>query len=400
MKIYDASGFNTSLTGSFSGSLTGIASHAITASYALNAGGGAGAGFPFSGSGEITGSLFVSGGNISGSFVGDGSGLTGIRVEQSTITSASFTNVTEYTASHNFNTKQVLVSTYFNDDTLFFPQEIKILNDSNVTLKFNTETSGRVVIAKAGHLISGSFAADQATVVESFTAQTTVNVLHGFGSKNVITQVYEGDSVINPESITTVDSNNVLVTFGSPRTGRVVVAKGGHKVIGATVISENTVVDTFTSQSVIVTSHNFGTKNVIAQVYLDDDSQILPASLVTTDGNTVTTTLDQARSGRVVVGKAGHIISSSVQAIVNYNNIENLPTLISSSAQITLVDSASYAVTSSYASSIPNTITGSLSTQVDNQNANSGSLSFWQGTQAEYDIISSSADPNTVYFVK
>lgn len=40
--------------------------------------GGSGAGFPFSGSAEITGSLFVSGGNISGSFVGDGSGLTGV----------------------------------------------------------------------------------------------------------------------------------------------------------------------------------------------------------------------------------------------------------------------------------------------------------------------------------
>ena len=51
-----------SLTGSFSGSLRGTAttaSFAITASYALNAGGGIG--FPFTGSALITGSLGVTG---------------------------------------------------------------------------------------------------------------------------------------------------------------------------------------------------------------------------------------------------------------------------------------------------------------------------------------------------
>jgi hypothetical protein len=59
-----------SMTGSFTGSFTGSgvalvgvisSSFAETASFALNAGGGAGAGFPFSGSADITGSLNVSG---------------------------------------------------------------------------------------------------------------------------------------------------------------------------------------------------------------------------------------------------------------------------------------------------------------------------------------------------
>ena len=59
-----------SMTGSFTGSFTGSGvalvgvvstSFAETASFALNAGGGAGAGFPFSGSADITGSLNVSG---------------------------------------------------------------------------------------------------------------------------------------------------------------------------------------------------------------------------------------------------------------------------------------------------------------------------------------------------
>ena len=448
MKIYDASGFDASLTGSFTGSfygdgsnLTGIvtytkaeisgssnlvsaslaasisnildgstpvesASRATTASYALNA--GAGSGFPFSGSADITGSLYVSGGNISGSFVGDGSGLTGINIVQSTITSASFTSVTEYTASHAFNTKQLLVNTYFDDDTQFFPQEIKILDNSNVALKFDSSTSGRVVIAKAGHLISGSFIAEEATVVDTFTNATSKNVYHRFNTKNVIVQVYEGDNVINPASITTTDADNVNVTFGTARSGRVVVAKGGHRVTGTTLTEETTVVDTFTSQSTINTVHNFNTKNVLVQVYLDDDTQIIPASLTTVDLNTVVVTLDQARSGRVVVGKAGHIITGSVVAgAVSFANVYNKPTLVSGSGQIDLSQtvgtaaSSSYAttaVTSSFASSISSTITGSLTTKVDNQNASSGSLSFWQGSQTEYDALGS-YDQSTVYFV-
>jgi hypothetical protein len=57
---------SNALSGSFSGSFEGngsgltnivSSSYALTASYALNAGGGAGAGFPFSGSAVITGSL-------------------------------------------------------------------------------------------------------------------------------------------------------------------------------------------------------------------------------------------------------------------------------------------------------------------------------------------------------
>jgi hypothetical protein len=62
-------------TGSFSGSLTGIAtsaSFATTASFALNA--GAGAGFPFTGSARITGSLGVTGSlTVVSSFAASGS---------------------------------------------------------------------------------------------------------------------------------------------------------------------------------------------------------------------------------------------------------------------------------------------------------------------------------------
>jgi hypothetical protein len=40
-----------------------------------------------------------------------------------------------------------------------------------------------------------------------------------------------------------------------------------------------------------------------------------------------------------------------------------------------------------------------IASQSVNNNTSSGSLSFWQGSQAEYNAISNSADNNTIYFV-
>ena len=169
---------------------------------------------------------------------------------------------------------------------------------------------------------------------------------------------------------------------------------------------------------------------------------IIPTSVNTTSNNTVRITFDTPRSGRVVVAKGGHIVSgSSVASSVEFTNVQNKPTLISSSAQIASSDldmngnkvlfanvyggtgdlpSAStyhgmfahvHSTGQGYfahagqwvelaTSASLSSNTGSLSTKVDNQNANSGSISFWQGSQTEYNAISSSADPNTLYIIR
>jgi len=474
MKIYDASGFNSKLTGSFTGSfygdgsnLSGIVTYtqaeisgssnlaisnildgttpvhrATTASFALNADS---SGFPFSGSADVTGSLFVSGGNISGSFIGDGSGLTGVTMIESTIISASFTNANEYTASHNLNTEQVLINTYFNDGTQFFPEEIKVLSNSAVALKFNTSTSGRVVIAKAGHLVTGATLISENTISDTFTNASVISTSHNFNTKDVFVTVYlDDDTQIIPSEIKTTNENTVLVTLDQNRSGRIVVGKAGHIISGSTTITEtSTVTDTFSNTATKTVNHGFNTKNILVNVYTSDDEMIIPSSVNTISSGSVRITFDTPRSGRVVVAKGGHLVSGS--SAVDFNNVQNKPTLISSSAQIASSDldmngnkvlfanvyggtgdlpsAATYhgmfahvhstgqgyfahagqwielATSESLSSTITNN-TGSLSTKVDNQNANSGSISFWQGLQTEYDAISSSADPNTLYIIR
>lgn len=77
------------------GSIFGSSSYALTASFALNAGGGSGAGFPYSGSAVITGSLLVSGNGITGSLFGTSSYTTDFD-DYDYLLSNSFRNLYNY----------------------------------------------------------------------------------------------------------------------------------------------------------------------------------------------------------------------------------------------------------------------------------------------------------------
>ena len=140
-------------------SLAATSSYALTASYALNA--GEGSGFPFTGSAGIQGDLHVTNTVSASAFIGDGSQLTGIAagggsvVENATVYD-NFTNVTSHTSAHNFGTKNVLVQVFNSDDQVIIPSTITAINVNNVRITFPEPVTGRVIIAKGGHLISGS----------------------------------------------------------------------------------------------------------------------------------------------------------------------------------------------------------------------------------------------------
>ena len=234
---------------------------AVTAS---GGGGGTGAGFPYSGSAVITGSLYVSGGNISGSFVGDGSGLTGLTVSEFSTVEDTFTNATSHSVVHNFGTKNVFVQVFESDDTLLIPYSVTTTTANQVDIVLGDTLSGRVVIGKAGHIISGSLSnaisssyattasyiqasgvdgtvanattasfavtasyaenAGGGNVTGSFNNVTSSIVTHNFGTKSIIVQVWDNNNyVINPSSIQANTDNQVTITFAAPESGYIVV---------------------------------------------------------------------------------------------------------------------------------------------------------------------------------
>ena len=93
-------------------------------------------------------------------FVGDGSGLTDITVSQDATVSQTFTNVTTASVDHNFDTKNVSVVIYDDNDEQFIPSKVKLTNNNTVTVHMDPATSGRIHIVRGGHIVSGSIPFD------------------------------------------------------------------------------------------------------------------------------------------------------------------------------------------------------------------------------------------------
>ena len=68
----------------------------------------------------------------------------------------TFTNTTSKVITHNFGSKDVIVSVFDSTDNLIIPESIVTTNDNNVTITFAENTTGRAVVARGGHIVSGS----------------------------------------------------------------------------------------------------------------------------------------------------------------------------------------------------------------------------------------------------
>jgi hypothetical protein len=106
--------------------------------------------------GTLTGSLNISGSITATSFVGDGSQLTNISIGQTATVQKSFTNQSTWVVDHNLNTVNAIVQVYDNDNYQIIPQTLRITDNNNVTITFESARSGYVVVANGGHIVSGS----------------------------------------------------------------------------------------------------------------------------------------------------------------------------------------------------------------------------------------------------
>jgi hypothetical protein len=91
----------------------------------------------------------------------DGSGAItfgDIGISEVATVSDTFTNATSKTVTHNFGTKNVIVSVYDDNDGYFLPSSIITTDTNTVTVTFVGTESGRVVVAKGGHVVQGTAA--------------------------------------------------------------------------------------------------------------------------------------------------------------------------------------------------------------------------------------------------
>jgi hypothetical protein len=156
---------------------------------------------------EFTGSLSVSGSVTATEFIGDGSGLTNLTVSQTATVKQAFDNST-WNINHNLDTLNPIAQAYDSDGYQIIPQTVRIVDADNMTMTFPASVSGSAVVAKGGHIVSGSINADNISGFDE-KVKTKLNLDGVFsGSEQVILQ---GDVTGTAESssIASIDGGDI-----------------------------------------------------------------------------------------------------------------------------------------------------------------------------------------------
>lgn len=111
-------------------------------------------------SNNYTGNVNIDGSITASYFVGDGSQLTNITVDQAATIQRSFTNSSTWVVNHNLNTVNPIAQVYDGDDYQIIPETLRVTDNNTITVTFENPRSGYVVVAKGGHVVSGSISAD------------------------------------------------------------------------------------------------------------------------------------------------------------------------------------------------------------------------------------------------
>jgi len=134
----------------------------------------------------ITGSVNLSGAVTASAFVGDGSRLTNISVSQNATIQRSFTNSSTWVVNHNLNTPNAIAQVYDTDGYQIIPSTLRHTDDNTITITLSTAQSGYVVVAKGGHIVSGSIDSNNISGL-STSITNQVNVLGVFSGSSQVT---------------------------------------------------------------------------------------------------------------------------------------------------------------------------------------------------------------------
>jgi len=156
----------------------------------------------------ITGSINITGAVTASYFKGDGSRLENITVAQAATVQRSFTNSSTWVVNHNLNTPNAIAQVYDSNGYQIIPSTLRHTDVNTITITFATQESGYVVVAKGGHIVSGSV--DSNNVSGLTTAITNqVNVLGVFSGSAQITLSGDVTGTAAATTITQIDGGSI-----------------------------------------------------------------------------------------------------------------------------------------------------------------------------------------------
>jgi hypothetical protein len=169
------------------------------------------------------------------------------RIDQVTTVTDTFINATSKVVTHNFNTRNVLVSVYDNQYNQIIPETVNVANVNNVSVTFTQQSSGFVVVGRAGHIVSGSASnannlggenpayylnynnftnIPSSSYRQSIEGSGPFTITHNLSEDFPVVQVYSSQrEQIIPAKIVSTSNNVVVLEFSAYISGSVVVNK-------------------------------------------------------------------------------------------------------------------------------------------------------------------------------
>jgi hypothetical protein len=129
---------------------------------------------------------------------------------------------TEWIINHNLNMDAIIVNVFDKDDVMIYDYDVSIIDENNISVKFNTITSGYITILNVGNktsniIVSGGYIHEQ-----DITSNIWM-VNHNLES-NVHIQVYdENNKKINDYEIGYFDTDSFKITFNDYKCGYVYI---------------------------------------------------------------------------------------------------------------------------------------------------------------------------------
>lgn len=156
----------------------------------------------------ILGNVNISGSITASYFVGDGSRLENITVAQAATIQRSFTNSSTWVVNHNLDTPNAIAQVFDADGYQIIPSTLRHTDTNNITITFESARSGYVVVAKGGHIVSGSIDANNVSGL-STAVTNQVNVLGLFSGSSQITLSGDVTGTANASVISSIDGGSI-----------------------------------------------------------------------------------------------------------------------------------------------------------------------------------------------
>ena len=156
---------------------------------------------------EFTGSVNITGSLTATEFIGDGSGLTNLTVSQTATVKQAFDGST-WNIQHNLDTLNPIAQAYDSDGYQIIPQTVRIVDADNMQMTFPASVSGSAVVAKGGHIVSGSVDVENISGFDE-KVTTSLNTAGVFSGSAQVTLTGDVTGTAASSSIGSIDGGDI-----------------------------------------------------------------------------------------------------------------------------------------------------------------------------------------------